>query len=149
MLTDERAQQMLGASTIRSLLLWHAYEESEHKAVAFDVYRAVGGTERRRIRVMRCTTLVFTLCIARNTLVSLVTDRDTRNLARLVRSIAELRHSPFLNTRTLERIRAYNTPGFHPNDVDTADILAKWHPELFSVSATGHGSDLSPSRPTP
>ena len=32
-----------------NLFLWHALEESEHKAVAFDVYKAVGGTERMRV----------------------------------------------------------------------------------------------------
>ncbi len=31
---------------VRDLFLWHALEESEHKAVAFDVYKAVGGSER-------------------------------------------------------------------------------------------------------
>lgn len=128
------AETMLGVSAVRSQLLWQAYEESEHKAAAFDVYRTVGGTERRRIRVMRCTTLIFVLCIVRNTVVSLTADRDTRNLARLVRSVAGSRHSPFLSTRTLERIRAYNTPGCHPNDVDATDILSTWHPELFSVA---------------
>ena len=30
------------------LWLWHAVEETEHKAVAFDVYRAVGGGYVRR-----------------------------------------------------------------------------------------------------
>jgi hypothetical protein len=34
------------------LLVWHALEESEHKTVAFDVHRAVGGTEHMRRVVM-------------------------------------------------------------------------------------------------
>src|SRR5699024_11745933 len=31
---------------------WHAIEESEHKAVAFDVYKAIGGSEFVRISEM-------------------------------------------------------------------------------------------------
>ena len=59
LLTDERAQQLLGESEVRSMLLWHALEESEHKAVAFDVYRQAVGDERLRIRIMRFTTFAF------------------------------------------------------------------------------------------
>ena len=36
---------------IRDVFLWHAVEETEHKTVAFDLYRAVFGDDRTRVRV--------------------------------------------------------------------------------------------------
>ena len=52
-LTSEDAQKLIGQTEVRPILLWHAFEESEHKAVAFDVYQLIGGTERTRVRGMR------------------------------------------------------------------------------------------------
>lgn len=52
LLTREELQSIPGDAEIWNLLNWHALEELEHKSVAFDVYRAVGGTERMRIMVM-------------------------------------------------------------------------------------------------
>src|SRR5947209_18260144 len=46
---SEQTREAFGHDAVRDLFLWHALEESEHKAVAFDVYRAVGGSERLRI----------------------------------------------------------------------------------------------------
>ena len=40
---------------------WHAIEESEHKAVAFDVYKAVGGSEFVRITEMMAVSVMFPL----------------------------------------------------------------------------------------
>ena len=36
---------------VASLWLWHAAEETEHKSVAFDVYKAIGGSYKSRVRV--------------------------------------------------------------------------------------------------
>jgi predicted metal-dependent hydrolase len=45
----------------RSLWIWHALEEIEHKSVAFDVYRAVGGGYLRRVLAMVWVTIIFAL----------------------------------------------------------------------------------------
>jgi predicted metal-dependent hydrolase len=42
---------------MRKLWLWHALEETEHKAVAFDVYRAIGGDEKTRRRALVITSV--------------------------------------------------------------------------------------------
>ncbi|MGK2928914.1 MAG: metal-dependent hydrolase, partial [Acidimicrobiales bacterium] len=52
LLSDPDARNTIAHDEVRSLFLWHALEESEHKAVAFDLYRAVGGSERMRTITM-------------------------------------------------------------------------------------------------
>ncbi|OLR93739.1 metal-dependent hydrolase [Actinokineospora bangkokensis] len=131
LLTDPRAQELLGTSEVRSVLLWHAIEEAEHKAVAFDVYRAAGGTERRRIWTMRWMTFSFIFGVTMHTLASMAGDRAAWNPARLGKSVWALRKSPFLTKQVRQRIREYNRPGFHPNDNDNTELLRRWTAELF------------------
>lgn len=131
LLSERRAQDLLGSTEVRSMLLWHAVEESEHKAVAFDVYRTAGGTERHRIWMMRVVSVSFILAVVAHTVVSMLADRATYNPPRLVRSVAALRHSPFLSRAVLRRIRAYNKSGFHPDDNDNTELLERWTAELF------------------
>jgi hypothetical protein len=133
LLTDPRAQELLGDSEVRSMLLWHALEESEHKAVAFDVYRQVVGDEQFRIRAMRVTTFAFLTAVVGHTLLSLLGDRATYNPRRLARSIAELRHSPFLSRSVVRRLREYNRVDFHPDDNDATELLDRWRAELFGA----------------
>jgi predicted metal-dependent hydrolase len=131
LLTDPRAQELLGESEVRSMLLWHALEESEHKAVAFDVFQHTVGSERLRIRAMRFTTFAFILAVIGHTLASMATDPATYNPRRLFPSLWELRRSPFLSRHVVRRIRDYNRVGFHPDDFDATEIVEAWRAELF------------------
>jgi uncharacterized protein len=133
LLTDPAAQALLGETEVRSLLLWHALEESEHKAVAFDVFRHVVGDERVRIRAMRFTTFAFLLAVIAHTTLSLLGDRATYHPTRLIRSLWALRDSPFLSHDVIRRIRDYNRVGFHPDDIDATKLLDHWRAELFGA----------------
>lgn len=137
LLSSRRAQALLGDTEVRSLLLWHALEESEHKAVAFDVFRATGGTERTRIWCMRVISAeLIALVVIGTALSMLLTDRATYNPVRLFRSLAALRHSPFLGPTVIRHLRAYNKPGFHPDDIDNSALLERWRAELFGPQGT-------------
>lgn len=131
LLSDPVARDVLGDSEVRSVLLWHALEESEHKAVAFDTYRAVGGTERMRILAMVITSFGFLGVVALHTTLSMLADRATYHPVRLIRSLAALRHSPFLTRSVMRRLRDYTRIGFHPDDHDNTALLAEWVPRLF------------------
>lgn len=133
LLTDDQMLDLLGRSDVRQILLWHAFEECEHKAVAFDVYQAVGGTERTRLRAMRIATVIFLAEMVIQTVRSMARDRASYNPRRLLASLNDFRKSPLLSAATRCRIAAYTRPGFHPDDWDSTEILDHWSKELFDA----------------
>lgn len=133
-LASPEARAQIGAPGVQQLFMWHALEEAEHKAVAFDVYKAVGGTERMRRWTMTFTNVGFVGGMALQTAVSVLMDRSWwRNPMRLLRSIRRLRHSPFLTKEVVAQIRDYQRSDFHPDDRDTDQLLAEWREKLFGT----------------
>jgi predicted metal-dependent hydrolase len=132
LLGDPDARSEIGNKAVRSLLLWHALEEAEHKAVAFDAYRSVGGTERMRIVTMWLTHLTFVLETSIWTVISLAMDPAARrHPLRVLAGAARLRRSPFTKPGPVRQLLSYTKRGFHPNDRDTTDLIAQWRAELF------------------
>jgi hypothetical protein len=132
LLTDEEARRAVGKPGARDILTWHALEESEHKAVAFDVYKSVGGSERMRIFVMFLTDLLFILETSIMGAISIAMDRDARrHPVALARSLARLPRSPFMSLRAARMLAQYHRPGFHPKDRDTEQLIADWREALF------------------
>ena len=135
-LTEPAARELIGDPAVKELFLWHALEESEHKAVAFDVYRISGGSERLRTFTMDVLTFGFIVGMAIQTLVSMLGDRETYRRGRLRRSIRRVSRSPFVSKDLWRRLRDYNRPDFHPDDYDTTDLVATWRAELFGPDGT-------------
>jgi uncharacterized protein len=134
-LSNQEVQDMAHDPEVKNLLMWHALEEVEHKAVAFDVYKTVGGPEWLRIAMMAgMSSLAFPL-IAVATLVSLVQDPEGRNPLRITRGAAATLRGPLFKGLTPPLLR-YMKPGFHPSDIDNEALLEYWRAELFGAEGT-------------
>jgi len=130
LLTDARMRDAMDPS-VRSLWLWHALEESEHKAVAFDVYRAVGGGYARRAWIMFLTTIIFFAVAFGVHLRLMATRKVLLKPWRWVRGFGRLYIYPGFFTRLVPAYLSYFRPSFHPNDRDTRAVLASWRDQLF------------------
>ncbi len=129
LLGDERV--LAGADPdMAALWRWHAAEESEHKAVAFDVFEAAGGTYFERVSALIGTTLIFWTKIAEHQIRMM----RSRGLLGSPREWASLLGFLFVRPGALRQALgsylAYYRPRFHPWDLDDRDLLAQWKEQL-------------------
>jgi uncharacterized protein len=135
-LSSEEIREQMGADAVRDLFVWHALEESEHKAVAFDVYKAVGGGERLRVWTMNFFRYGFVLGMGLAVVLSLLRDRKTYRRGVLRKSWKRLKVSPLVESAVWAQLKDYNRPDFHPDDSDTTELVATWRAKLFGEDGT-------------
>ncbi|MFJ4651367.1 metal-dependent hydrolase [Nocardia sp. NPDC088792] len=130
-LSSDEIQSIPAEPEFWQLLNWHALEELEHKSVAFDVFRAIGGSERMRIGVMLAM-YSLTLPLTYGSLAyALATDPVARRQpVRVAREAYQLFTGPIFRG-LMGELAKYLRPGFHPDDIDTTALLARWQQELF------------------
>jgi len=120
-----------GHPSVQPLWTWHALEESEHKAVAFDVYRAVGGGYARRVALMLVTTAIFFAEVANVHVRFLRAEGELWNVRGWARALGYFWVRPGLFRKLVPAYLDYFRPGFHPDDRDTASLLDSWRERLF------------------
>jgi predicted metal-dependent hydrolase len=109
---------------------WHAVEETEHKAVAFDVYREIAGTGLvawlRRCFTMLTASLGMTLMTWSFLCVALARNGKLLDLRGWGRLFWWLWGSPGGLRRQFPRYWMYFRPGFHPWQIDNYAQVERW-----------------------
>ena len=120
---------------LRTLWLWHAAEESEHRSTAFDLYQALSGDHRWRIRLFRYVTLTFLWDLTRQTLINLRHDGSLWRWSTWRSGWALLLARDGMFRASFGPWRDYFARGFHPSQHDAAPGTAwlRAHANLYTV----------------
>ena len=110
---------------LHTMWMWHASEEAEHRSVAFDVYRALGGSELWRRRWMRIVSLHFTTDVLRQTVRNLWHDGELLRWRTLKSAASFFFGEHGLVRHTFKAWREYFEPEFHPMQ-QGGELAERW-----------------------
>ncbi|MBT8077671.1 MAG: metal-dependent hydrolase [Gammaproteobacteria bacterium] len=114
---------------VASLWLWHGIEETEHKAVAFDVFQAVGGTTSERREALFYSTWYFVKDTFRIARLMLRKDGKLWSIREWLSGINYLFVRPGVYRRILPAFLRFLRRDFHPWQHDNRDLIAAWTDE--------------------
>lgn len=134
LLVNPYIQELMTDETMKTMWLWHAIEENEHKAVAYDVFEGVfgRGLKAYALRTGSLVTAMATLFVVQSYFVlRLLQDDKQLNLTSL-KDIYIYAYSPSKGVITgmTKEMLVYFRPRFHPNDLDTHELLVSWKAKL-------------------
>ncbi len=126
----------------RHMWEWHAMEEIEHKAVAFDTYMAAmknwPGLIRwlQRCSVMAAATVLFIYAVIANT--RDLFEQDGINNGKSWRGLVRfLFVEPGLMRKVMKSYFSYYRPGFHPWEEDDRNLLEQAQTKIVRTQTAG------------
>lgn len=126
--------------SMRTLFIWHAIEESEHKAVAFDLYQAVDGSYPRLMFSYVWTTVLLTAVTAYYQTRLLAKDRSLFKVRSTLKGLNWMfgfgRNNGHFR-RLLPEYLDFFRPDFHPWQHDNSAEIAYWKEVLEKMQAEG------------
>lgn len=127
-LTDPRI--LAGADErLQAMWRWHALEETEHKAVAFDVYETVVGRGVKAYALRNAslvlTTIGFLSLVFYCQMRLLKADKHPRTLRDLRQYLKFMLVAPALLPKLVRPWLGYMRPGFHPWDQENQHLLGE------------------------
>ena len=114
-------------SSVRNLWVWHAIEETEHKAVAYDLYLDTGANYPERVIIFLGATSYLGVYTAIYLTRFLAADRMWKHPGLLAKGFGKM-------LRTLAPVVPdyldYLRPGFHPWDDENSHLVLRWREHL-------------------
>jgi len=119
--------------SVMSVWRWHAAEENEHKAVAFDVFKAAGGSYPERALAMIGATVIFWAKVIEQQYRMMKVDGTHHSLSEWVKLGKFMFVEPGGFLRLIPTYFSYFRPGFHPWDHDNTKLLEDWKLEIANA----------------
>ena len=134
LLRNNHIQELMTDETMKTMWLWHAIEENEHKAVAYDVFEGVFGQgfKAYAARTSGLVMAMVVLLIVQSYFVARLLREDKQLNVDAFKDIYIYAYSPSkgIITGMTKEMLAYFKPGFHPNHLETDGLLEKWKSKL-------------------
>ena len=111
------------------LWVWHAIEEIEHRAVAFDVYQAVYGDDKIRRMIMRSVTTGFASLTLYSATRLFLQDKK-KSLPKLGGNIFGFYLLGKMFLQLAPEYLAYFKTDFHPSEIDYTKLICYWKQRL-------------------
>jgi predicted metal-dependent hydrolase len=120
---------------VRALFIWHAIEEVEHKSVAFDVYRTVGGSYLTRVWAMIMCTMILTGKTLYYQGKLLQNDGQLGNWRAGLQALRECFGQGGFFTVLRSRYLDYFRRDFHPSQHNDQELVDTWQWKLSQLTA--------------
>lgn len=116
--------------SMRPLWVWHAIEETEHKAVAFDVLQQAGGTYAERTAYLVISTAILGVVATWFTGRMMLNDRKNFSVTGAAKGMWRMwgRNGTF--SSLIPTWLGYFKPGFHPWDKDNSELIADFKTQI-------------------
>lgn len=116
---------------------WHALEELEHKAVAYDVQELVGNNQKMRLRASFLVLGAIVPPALFSWFYLVAKEKKLTDIKDVSKGLKLLLGKNGFVTRILPKMGVYSAKSFHPNKHDTKSLEKQWREKLF-----GEGGDL-------
>ena len=124
---------------LQALWLWHAIEELDHKAVAFDVYQAAGGEYARRALTMLVVTVGLIGGISIFQAQLMAHDNEHRNVRSWAKGLWKYWGPKGYFVKLIPSYLRYFRRDFHPWDSDETALMAAAEAELSRLTGKSYG----------
>lgn len=115
---------------------WHALEELEHKAVAYDVYQQVSGSYRHRVLAVPITAVALVPAVLASMAYLLATDGQLFQRKENARGWKFLFAKRGFVARIMPKMSEFLERDFHPDNRDTTALVKEWQERLFGTDGT-------------
>ncbi|RBP32391.1 hypothetical protein DET50_104160 [Marinobacter pelagius] len=116
--------------SMQPLWVWHAIEETEHKAVTYDVFQQVGGTYAERSFYLAFSTAALGVMATYFTTRMMLNDRKGFSLKDAGKGLWRMWGKNGTFSSLIPTWLEYFKPDFHPWDHDNSELIARFKEQI-------------------